>query len=505
MSKITYKKVKGKKNKRRNKTNRLNKKRKNCKTQKNYKTQKLIQKGGDIMFYPSPGADKMFGLDQPLENLICADDNVCLAFADVADQVRDFFDGFVRFNFASKVIKRIGNPSVNGFVFEIKNETRGYTAYSVLKSAQEPTSDNLMYEYHVGLYVNKLNKIFPCFVETYGLFKYASEYQWTLFKDVPAKKIVDLSALQKALVPQQLDYSVGCPASKYMAILIQHLPRPQTLDDLLGDSTFIKDELMCALFQLYMPLARLMNNFTHYDLHLGNILMYEPVAGKYIEYHYHYTPTWESSMHLTGTKRITKTAHMASMEAETISFKSSYMLKIIDYGRSYFKDEAGGIDAKQVYDEICKTAACDTADNTCGDSYGLAWLEDDAENPAERYFISSQHKNTSHDLLPLTRMYEKHKDKSIVLTPELAELGQKVIYKDYFGTEENLVMGYSKDINNVQDAATFIMDCVKKPEYIARNNAVNRTKDKLGDLHIYMDGSRPMDFIPNIQVKKRKM
>ena len=110
------------------------------------------------------------GLNKPTENIICSENTTCLAYDDVVDQVKKLFDGFVKFNFARKVIKRIGSPSVNGFVFEIKNQSRGYTAYSVLKSAQEPASDNLMYEYNVGLYVNKINKIYPCFLETYGLF-----------------------------------------------------------------------------------------------------------------------------------------------------------------------------------------------------------------------------------------------------------------------------------------------------------------------------------------------
>ena len=69
-------------------------------------------------------------------------------------------------------------------------------------------------------------------------------------------------------------------------------------------------------------------------------------------------------------------------------------------------------------------------------------------------------------------------------------------------TEENLKVGYPAKIFNVQDAAIFIMECVKKPHYIAHNNVVNRTKDKLGDLHIYMDGTRPMEFIPNSQARK---
>ena len=487
MPKYTFKKKLKIRNKRRSNRKTHNRKTHNSKKRK---TRKLLKKGGDIMYYSAPGAKDMWRAETPTDNLICLDDNkVCLAFGDVSDHVRDFFDGFVRFNFAKKVIKRIGNPSENGFVFEIENETRGYTAFSVLKSAQEPTSDNLMYEYHVGLYVNKLNKLYPCFVETYGLFKYRNEHQWTLFKDVPEKKIVNLHALQQALDEQPLDYSIGCTSSKYLAVLIQHLPGPKSLDDLSQNTTFNKNELMWALFQLYIPLAQLMNNFTHYDLHLGNILMYEPVVGKYIEYHYHFMPTGMGERS-AKTRRTSKTA---SRGEEVISFKSSYILKIIDYGRSYFNDVEGRVDAKQIYEQICAEGACNS-DDTCGSSYGLSWLADDSDDPESSFYISSQHKNISHDLVPLTRIYEKYKAKTILLTPELVELGEKVLYEGYYGTGEKLSSGYPAKINNVQDAATYIMDCIQRPDYRAHNNAVNRTKDKLGDLHIYMDGSRPMEY-----------
>ena len=35
-----------------------------------------------------------------------------------------------------------------------------------------------------------------------------------------------------------------------------------------------------------MPLATLSETFTHYDLHSRNVLIYEPVPGKYIDYKY---------------------------------------------------------------------------------------------------------------------------------------------------------------------------------------------------------------------------
>ena len=360
-----------------------------------------------------------------------------------------------------------------------------------------------MYEYNVGLYLNKVNKLYPCFVETYGLFTYKKEEYWTFFRDT--KKIDDLHALQEALKQLPLDYAVGCPKSKHLAILIQHLPRPKTLDELSDDSLFIKDELLWALFQLYIPLARLMSNFTHYDLHLGNILMYEPIEGKYIEYHYHNTPTVNRSEKST---RKTQTAHEASMKLETIVFKSSYLLKIIDYGRSYFYEDEKN-NARAVYNRICKTAECDfeTQDGIikCGANYGLGWLENNSKNPEGTHFISSQKANISHDLLPLERLYQKFMDdrkKQGQLLPQLFKdlfenLLSKVMYEAEFGTYQERKTGYPESkIHNVQDAATIIADFVTNPYYIAHNNRVNLGKTKLGELHIFMDGSRPMEFIP---------
>jgi hypothetical protein len=57
---------------------------------------------------------------------------------------------------------------------------------------------------------------------------------------------------------------------------------------------------------------------------------------------------------------------------------------------------------------------------------------------------------------------------------------------------------FPEEINNVQDAAIVIADFIKNPRYIDKNNYLYRLEeDKLGDLHIYMDGSKPMEFIPS--------
>ena len=441
---------------------------------------KLKNKGGDIAYYPLPGtATTPIMNPMPTENIICSDAKVCLAFGNVTDEIKAFYNGFVNFDYVVSPIKRIGQLSVNGFVFQIKYERDGYDSYAVLKSSQNPGSDNLMYEYAVGQYVNKLNKLYPCFLETYGLFQYKHDKYWNYFKD---NKIINTStALIKGLVLQKaIDYNVACEKSQYIAILIQNLSNPIPLHNLSTNKNFINNELMFALFQLYIPLAKLMNNFTHYDLHLDNILMYEPVRGKYIHYHYYLT---------TGSSPV------------IVSFKSSYMLKILDYGRCYFNDEINdgikSIDTKEIYDtEICTKPKCNPLPNNCGKNAGFGWMENDAADPLSKFYISSQHKNISHDLLPLLRIYQNNSGKNAnLLTKDLDDLITKLVYTEDFGTEEKLTMGYPDAINNVKDAAQFITEYVQRRSYQRFNELMNKSKDKLGDLYIYLDDF-PMNFVP---------
>lgn len=103
---------------------------------------------------------------------ICSNSGFCLTFGKEDNKIKEFFKGFTTFEYAVDPIKRIGKPSGNGFVNQLTYERDGYKAYAVLKSSMKAHTDNLMYEYKVGQYINTLTKKFPCFVETYGLFKY---------------------------------------------------------------------------------------------------------------------------------------------------------------------------------------------------------------------------------------------------------------------------------------------------------------------------------------------
>jgi len=401
---------------------------------------------------------------------LCADAGVCLALGNLTTEIKRHFQGFTTFAYVVPPIKRIGEDSNNGFINQIEYVHRGYKSYAILKSAKTAEADNLLYEYVVGQYINKQNKLFPCFLETYGHYQYVDDNTWT---ELQNPLTTDVNILTQGLEQKHnIDYNNACRESQKLAILIQYLKNIKSLYAFSREPFFIQDELLGTLFQLYYPLARLKDTFTHYDLHLENVYIYQPVAGKYIQYHYY----------ISGTR--------------AVRFKSSYMLKIIDYGRSFFRDDTG-TNAKQIYEEeLCHYAMdCNDPATTgrCGENVGFSWLKKMGPQPAQQFYISSQRKNISHDLLPLKRIGDLHA-RNNRLTPELADLVQKVIYTGEYGTAELTESGYPHAIYNVEDAMKCIMVEMLTKKYRDHNEAANRDKTKLGDLYIYLDG-RPMNFV----------
>ena len=404
---------------------------------------------------------------------LCADAGLCLAIGTLADVIKQHFHGFTPFDYVVPNITRIGAESANGFINQINYAHRDYKACALLKSSKTEDSDNLLYEYVVGQYINRLNKQFPCFLETYGYYIYNNEDTWLQMQSEPV--ISDVSILKGLTLQNTIDYNDACRESKKLCILIQYFQGIQSLQKMSLDPMFIQTELMGALFQLYAPLARLKNSFTHYDLHLENVYLYKPKEGRYIHYHYYVSHT------------------------RAISFKSSYMVKIIDYGRSFFKDDRTGINSKEIYDEeLCKYATeCNEPEEVtgeCGSQVGFGWLKKASANPKKEFFISAQKRNMSHDLLPLTRIADNHSSVNN-LTPELNALLRKVVYTGYYGTGEINDSGYPDAIYNVEDAMHCIMDYMLRKKFMDMNEMAYAGKEKLGDLHVYTDG-RAMEFVP---------
>jgi hypothetical protein len=190
----------------------------------------------------------------------------------------------------------------NGEVRIIAYDHDGETAKAVMKFARiGKSSDSLAYEFFVGKVVNQYLPRFPCFIETYDIGHFVTKEARRALKHSNT-----VTAFNKNTVLRRPRRREICTSPHQLAILIQYVEPSVKLRDLYDDPV----ELASVLFQIYMPLSVLSQDFTHYDLHKSNIMLSNPYPGKYIHYHYH-TPE------------------------KTVSFKSKYIAKIIDYGRCY--------------------------------------------------------------------------------------------------------------------------------------------------------------------------
>jgi hypothetical protein len=424
---------------------------------------------------------------------ICSDSGTCIAIGKEKNKIRQFFDDYTTFNYINS-IDRIGVPSANGFVYEIKYSREDYDSYAVLKSAVEINSDNLFYEYLVGLKINEtLNLRYPCFVETYGLFKYKNGSSHSQAKQNLMGTTDELRNifLKDNLIKLPNDsHKIACEQSNNLALLIQHIHEPTTLDTLLrqqpkgiADNRIFDVELPFALFQIYYVLNLEKRNFTHYDLHLNNVLMFMPSNNKYIQYHYH-------------------------MGSDVFSFKSKYMLKIIDYGRSYFNG------SENIRRTLCNTTKCNP---DCGKNFGFSWLDPRNKNNPYSHYISSTISNESHDLRLLSMLNKIYSTRASTMVKDYLQfILDKVQYSDEYGTKNNSALGGNLHINNVSDAfmkfknlflllnqpdlidrgsldSVSLIYAIDFYEEISKYESLYAPDTKLGDLHVYDDG-RNMTF-----------
>lgn len=437
--------------------------------------------------------------------LSCDDSNICLILGHpMQDKIRRFFHNFVDFKYLTQ-LKRIGKPSDNGFVHQLTYARRDYMAYAVLKSSAETSSDNLMYEYLVGLYLNDQGKQFPCFVETYGVFKYKNLAEWTHVKDSMTVAPDEIEAFKGRLELTPVDIPTSCIEPKLISILLQNLPSAEFV---VHELTYVNtiSNLLAIYYQLYYPLSLM--EFTHYDLHENNVMLYSPLKDNYIEYHYH------------------------NPDGSTTQFKSLYVAKMIDYGRAYFSGvtdvmrqvctipecnaprmiEGGGSQVKSQVKrpKSTKKIPYRHVEQSCGNKTGYTFLtlekkkgqRTEPVNGSDNYYILSSVKNNGHDLRYFIRSRDliQHKIRFNLYTdadqhPSEAKhsrdfLNTKVKYDIGYGTESVADCGDTGTVCTVTDMRNRLADAIARAGDVF--DKFFTSKRKLGDLHVYPD--RPFEY-----------
>jgi len=225
---------------------------------------------------------------------------------------------------------------------------------------------------------------------------------------------------------------------------------------------FVRNELLYALYQIYYTLSRIGNDFTHYDLHHNNVLVFTPDPNKYIQYHFH------------------------RPDSSVITFKSRHMIKIIDYGRSYCRGVSETIEKT-----VCSTTECNP---NCGMEYGYR-VEETARSLIT--YITPWKKNISHDLRLLYIVMNKlpYPRAPGSLESILFLKLHNVTFRDNYGTPEIVESGIPDDkINNIHDAAALLRRLILTAPFKEANETYTAGLTKIGDLHVYFD--KEMKYIP---------
>lgn len=412
-------------------------------------------------------------------NIVCSDSGVCVAFGKEINKIKKHFEDFSNFNLLTR-LNRKGTMSSNGFISELTFEKSGYIANAILKSTKTVSygsADSLLYEAIVGFFLNKMSLIYPCFIETYGLYKYNPSTYSYLESNTG---IIDpnlISSDKNSLVKHQIDdylmSNICEPDNIHYSVLIQNLTNAKTLREmLLNDPSFLDEDLMCVLAQVYLPLADMCDFFTHYDLHLDNILLYEPVPGKCIDFFY-------------------------ALDLDEVMFKCKYIVKIIDYGRSFFFDSSNPSLSSININDILIRLGCDPI---------LSGFQYFGKPDYASYYISSYTRNMSHDLRALNdiksyKNLKSNKTKKVKTLSErlsanytLNNFFNALHYKRTYGTKE-VTLSEPGIIQNVKDAAAYIVDIINSNEFQLENNSYYNSVPILGELSIDLYEKTPTGFI----------
>ena len=361
---------------------------------------------------------------------MCSDSGVCIAFDKEMDKIKKYFDNFTNFSLVNTdEIVKIGGDSVNGSVWLLPYEKNEYKSEAIMKIPQKSNTmhqnDNVVFEYINGNFLNQLNDYFPCLVLTYGLFSTDTTSKSGFPNTLDKYEYINYSSTNKRTLIRN-----SCDNPSRFSILIQYFKDSVTMNDYLKNKGVGYDfeELIKCLFQIYFFLHNTRETFTHNDLHTNNILMYEPVKGKKI----HYTYTLECG--------------------ETIEFTSSFMPKIIDYGRCYT------LYSKPLYPLLCKVC------NNCGIYNGYTFFENNHPNNLPQH-MSSLYPNVSQDL----RLYAGVQQK--IKNPKL----KPCLFEKQFGTPAITQndSGYGKYIGNVTDCYHELINELKKIENRSSTDSTN--------------------------------
>ncbi len=408
---------------------------------------------------------------------ICPNVSDCLLIGRYRPYILKWFNHF-SLEYCENKVKRIGIDSDNAFILELEfyvnlivegKKMQGYTSYAILKSTLFKHSDNLWYEYTIGKHLNQFHTFIPIFLETYNLYRYKSTNDRDLLHKQTSKQF-DVHTVTKRNIDELLDpvenstLLDACIKSDIYAFTSQIIQNNDSLYSLIVDSKIDNYNLASVIFQIYFCLSAMNNtghSFAHYDLHVGNVLLYKPFGDKYIHYRFHFTQT-----------------------GEVREFYSKYMLKLIDYGRSCIDK------SREFFNELKDPKYRKDCGRDHGRDQGLFM----GKALRDGIHINYETFNLSHDLRMLQDLRHINRFKSNDIKPLFNKLVYNVgVQPNYngFGTVPNNTRGGMSHINNIFDVPDNFWEYIVQHPQHQQNPPQAEIK---GILDIYDDMTTPLNL-----------
>ncbi len=417
------------------------------------------------------------------------------------------------FNWINSINLLSGGTSGN--IYKLNYKRDEYKVAYTLKTSNGQDTDSLFYEAYVGLGINKLSKYVPIFVKTYGCYiikdktafsrslrHYNSsltthkrengfsigvsdlETSFTLPQLLQNNQItkLNITSNDNTFNPDTESLRVSCTNASDICILSEYVENAISLHELLDTLINSQNEeelnhtIPNIFTQIYTGLAMVRNKFTHYDLHMENVLCST----------------------LPNKKCITMVYHVFDDE---LRYKTKYLVKIIDYGRSYV-NISDDISSNKLYEKLMSELEYlnGVMDNVDVINTGYRWI---VEPNIDDNYISYVYRNMSHDLRLLSDLLELYPS-SELLPKGIQEfynyIKKNLLYTSRFGTEEKIYREGTKpsQIPNVVAASAYLSQ-------YAFNNKTFKDLDKemykdytnIGELHIYVTSEKEMEFIPS--------
>jgi hypothetical protein len=395
----------------------------------------------------------------------------------------------------TKTIRPIGAVSRNGFIRKLTYLSEGNRYSVVLKSNVNDESDNLIYEYLVGLCINEFSRYYPCFAKSYMVGIYSNQANKQVFQNI--HHLEDLQNNFDTYI-QRLDTDdlnqivrTGCRNNENICLFTQFLPIEMDLSYFLNHIRVNEHnklyDLAIILHITYSLLSSLADYFTHYDLHTQNIVLVKIPNNQYVNIR----------LHLADGVTI-------------VNYKTIYIPVLIDYGH-IFANCKNLNRLLNSSDEIIQTA-CDydnfnpsfaerSCPNECGNFSGYSWnpiynraTRTFRPQTREYFYIDPTKKNITHDvkLLNLVKQILSNRNFDAIVNSNYIGrtligdfLRTKIVDLDTtFGSAQN-TNAMNDRCYNVHSAFHLINEIVANPEFNANNDLLYAGKQLYRTIDIW--------------------